>query len=96
MRYTVTHVFLPITPEAPPYDSEGDHRLVCAVCAVARAYSEIIDDTLKPQWRGITKMLDNLEASIRPGRLDTEDHVTSLLWGMRTGGVLLISLPTHC
>ena len=94
LEYAVTHVFLPFMLTAPP--DENDHFLVCVVCAVARAFSEVIDDTLKPQWRCITKMLENLEASIRPGRLDTEGHVMSLLCEMQTEGTLLISLQTLC
>ena len=99
LEYTVTHVFLPFTPEAQSHEPEDDHLLVCAVSAVARAYSEIIDDALKPQWGCIAKMLANLEASIRHGLSldsDIEGHVTSLLDGMQIGGTLSISLQTLC
>jgi hypothetical protein len=99
LERTVTHVFDPFTPEAQRHEYShpiNDFSLIHSVSAVTRAHGEIIDDTLKPQWRGITNLLDILEASVLSGRLDTEGHVIPRLCEMQTGGMLLISLQTLC
>jgi hypothetical protein len=103
LECALTHVFLPCPPPEAKYGGwtrnsilTGDYLLIRPVCAVARAYSEVIDDTLKPQWHCITKMLDYLEAFILPGDLSIEcdSDVISQLCGMQIGGMLLISLQT--
>ena len=96
LERAVIDVFRPFPLYGEYSTSMDDYWLIRPVCAVARAYSEIVDDTLKLQWRSITKMLDNLEASIQPGRPVTEDHVISQLCEMQTGGTLLIPLQTFC
>lgn len=101
LQCVVTHVFLPFPPKARygQYTTSMDGYLVIRpVCAAARAYSEVIDDALKPQWHCIIKMLDYLEAFIFPGDLGIEcdSDVFSQLCGMQTGGMLLISPQTLC
>ena len=87
-----THVFLPFPLEAQHQDraSVDDHLLIRPLCDTARGYSEVIDDTLKPQWGRIAKMLDNWDASISSG-CSSSRHL-SQLYRMETGGTLLISL----
>ena len=95
LQCALTHVFLPF-----PFDNAlmDDYWLIRPVCAVAHAYSKVIDDTLKPQWHCITKMLDSLKAFIWfwPGDRGIEGDVVFQLRGMQTGGMLSISLHTLC
>ena len=87
LEYAVMHVFFPITlPNDNDYTHEYDLSLVRAVCAAAHAYTPHVCGTYEePQWHHITKMLDNLQASIQSERLD-KDHVISQLRAMETGG----------
>lgn len=99
LEYAVTHVFLPahhetLSPASESYTAENDHHLVRLVCAAAHAYSEIIDDTLKPRWSCIVKMLEHLQASVQYGHDLDQDCVISQLRGMQTGGTLSKILQT--
>jgi len=89
-QYAVTHVFLPVRPPKWMYythEIEKDHSLARAVCAAAHAYSAHVDGASEQaQWRRITKMLDNLQASAEFERLD-KDQVISQLRAMQTGGM---------
>lgn len=90
LEYAATHVFLPAQPEGLPssnYTVENDHWLARAVYAAAHTYSQFIDDTFKPQWDSIVKMLAHLQVSVKSERLDG-DHVISQLRGMQSGGTL--------
>ncbi|KAF8430980.1 hypothetical protein L210DRAFT_625817 [Boletus edulis BED1] len=83
LRYAVTHVFLPIKPPAKrDYTPENDVSLARAVCTAAHAY-----DTEQAQWYRITKMLDNLQASVQSEHMDA-DHIVSQLRKMQTGDIL--------
>jgi len=86
-QYAITHVFLPVwPPKHSDYTLENDLSLTREVCAAAHAYSaHVYGVSEKAQWRRITKMLDNLQASAHSKRLD-KDQVTSQLRGMQTGG----------
>ncbi|KAG6379454.1 hypothetical protein JVT61DRAFT_11934 [Boletus reticuloceps] len=84
LRYAVTHVFLPIKPPAKrDYTLENDASLARAVCTAAHAYTE------QAQWYRITKMLDNLQASVQSEHMDA-DHIISQLRNMQTGGTVAI------
>ncbi|KAI9572506.1 hypothetical protein HD554DRAFT_2036078 [Boletus coccyginus] len=89
-QYTVTHVFLPIwPPNHSDYTLDNDLSLARGVCAAAHAYgAHVYGVSEKAQWRRITKMLDNLQASAQSKRLD-KDQVTSQLRGMETGDTLV-------
>ena len=91
--YVATHVFLPVhLPEWNDYDAGKDHSLARAVCAASHAYSAHMDGTSEQtRWHRITKMLDNLQASVKSKYLD-KGHVISQLREMRTGGTLTSSL----
>ena len=79
LLYAVTHVFLPDHPPLDrsyphplhiPWESdytpENEHSLTRAVCAAAHAYcTHICEHFEQAQWRRISKMLDNLQASVR-------------------------------
>ena len=49
----------------------------------AHAYSTHVCGIAEPQWLCVTKMLDNLQASIQSG------HIVFQLRGIRTGGTLV-------
>jgi hypothetical protein len=85
--YVVTHVFLPVRPpRETDYTPENSHSLARAVCAAAHAYgTHVCGISEQAQWNGITKMLDNLQASVQSEHMDN-DHVISQLRGMETGG----------
>lgn len=93
LDYIITHVFLPVKlPDANDYSPENELSLARAVCAAAHAYTTpVINRTAEPQWNRITKMLDDLRASIESDHLDS-GHVTSRLRGMRAGGTFIGSL----
>ena len=83
LNYVVTHVFLPVRlPHHDDYTRENNLSLVHAVWAAAHAYSTHVCGIAEPQWLCVTKMLDNLQASIQSG------HIIFQLRGMRTGGTL--------
>lgn len=99
LQYIVTHVFVPAQPgtfwhNVAEVKLTNDRSLVHAACAATHTYGEIIDDTLKPQWHRIEKMLYNLEAFNddlpKPGDLIFQ------LRGMHTGGAPAISLQSSC
>lgn len=96
LRYAVTHVFLPVQlPEESDYTPENDHLLARAVCAAAHAYSTHVCGTSEQvQWKRITRMLDNLQASVQSEHMDS-DQVISQLQGMQTGSTLAV-FPSRC
>jgi hypothetical protein len=87
--HIVIHVFLPVWPPDAHYSTpENSHLLAGAVCTVAHAYgTHICGTSEQAQWNRITKMLDNLQASVQSEHMDI-DHVISQLRGMETGGTL--------
>ncbi|KAI9458750.1 hypothetical protein HD554DRAFT_1702407 [Boletus coccyginus] len=89
LNYAVTHVFLPVElPERTDYTLENEHSLARAVCAAAHAYgTHVCGTSEQAQWHLITKMLDNLQASVQSEHMDN-DHVISQLRGMQTGDIL--------
>ena len=88
LNYVVTHVMFPIEgPRYSYYTIGNDLALARAVCTAAHAYTTHIDDSLKPQWHSVVKMLDNLQASVRFEHLD-KDNIISQLGSMQSGGML--------
>ena len=101
LRYAVTHVFLPDhppldslsdrplhIPSKSDYTLENEHSLARAVCGAARAYAtHICEPSEQAQWNRISKMLDNLQASVQSEQMDNV-HVVSQLCRMQTGGPL--------
>ena len=88
LDYVVTHVMFPVeVPDESDDTIKNDRALVRAVRTAAHAYTTHIDDSLKPQWRSIVKMLGNLKASVRFWYLD-KDSIISQLGSMQTGGML--------
>ena len=85
--HIVTHVFLPVyPPDENDNTPENEHSLARAVCAAARAYgTHVCGTSEQAQWHHITKMLDNLQASVQSEHMDY-DHVISQLRGMQMGG----------
>jgi hypothetical protein len=85
--HIVTHVFLPVQlPYINDNTLENEHSLARAVCATAHAYDTHVSGTSEQaQWNRITKMLDNLQASVQSEHM-VNDHVVSQLRGMETGG----------
>lgn len=93
LHYIVTHIFHPprqfldwkaVDCHVP---AEMDLSLFRAVCVAAHAYSAHICGTSEPRWPCITKMLDNLQASIQTRWLDNNPaRVISQLQEMQTGG----------
>ena len=97
LECAVTHVFLPEAQHCEPSTSMDDYLLIRSVRAVARAHSEVIDDTLKPQWRCIAKMPGDLGTSIELQVILPDSYIViSQLCEMQTGGTFLISLQTLC
>ena len=93
--YVVTHVFLPVElPDQRDYTLENDHSLARAVCAAAHAYAGtrgICGTSEQAEWHRVTRMLDNLQASVKSEPMD-HHHVIAQLRGMRTGGTFTGSL----
>ncbi|KAG6376813.1 hypothetical protein JVT61DRAFT_1839 [Boletus reticuloceps] len=94
LEYVVTHVFLPVhPPDKSDYTVKNNHVLARAVCAAAHAYAKHVCGTSEHlQWLRVTKMLDNLQASVQSERLDS-DYVISQLRGMQAGGIYAHRLP---
>jgi hypothetical protein len=85
--HIVTHVFLPVQlPDANDNTPENSLSLARAVGAAAHAYgTDVCGTSEQAQWNRITKMLDNLQATVPSEHTDT-DHVISQLRRMETGG----------
>ncbi|KAF8548129.1 hypothetical protein OG21DRAFT_1599535 [Imleria badia] len=97
LEYIVTHVFLPVDlPKYNDYKSlERDHSLARAVCAAAHAYGTYIPGTTEQaRWDRVTKMLDNLQASVQSEYLE-KDHIISQLRGMGTGDILAFFIQSQ-
>ena len=96
LLYAVTHVFLPSHPPLDPssdplhipsesdYTLENEHSLARAVCGAAHAYAAH-EPSERAQWNRISKMLDNLQASVQSEHMDNV-LVISQLCRMQTGG----------
>lgn len=97
LHYLVTHVILPVNltdknDHGYNFSLESDHSVARAVCAAARAYTiHACGTSEQAQWHRITKMLDNLQASVQSEHLD-KGHAISQLRGMQTGGISYASL----
>jgi hypothetical protein len=93
LYYAVTHVFLPVElPDESDHTLENDRSLVRAVCAAAHAYdTHVCGTSEQAQWQRITRMLDNLQASVQSEPTDHR-HVIAQLRGMQTGGTFASSL----
>ena len=93
LEYAANHVFFPLVSSTnTSYITENDHSLARAVSTAAYTYTTYISETPEQdQWNRITKMLDNLQASVQSEHLDAND-VISQLRKMQTGGVFLDSL----
>ena len=68
LNYNVTHVFLPVhLPNSNPFEAlQKELLLAHMLCAVAYAYSvHVCRISEQAQWHCITKMLDNLQASVQ-------------------------------
>ncbi|KAN0084605.1 hypothetical protein V8E55_008109 [Tylopilus felleus] len=85
LRYSVTHVFLPVDPpDKTDYTRENCYSLARAVCAAAHAYATYVDgSTEQAQWHRI-----NLEVYVQLEHVET-GHVISQLRGMETEDVLV-------
>ena len=85
--HILTHVFLPVQlPYRNDNTPENSYSLARAVCGAAHAYgTHLCGTSEQAQWYRITKMLDNLQASVQSEHMDN-DHVISQLQGMQTGG----------
>ena len=94
-EYAIIHVFLPFKfPHKNEHTLEKDHSLARAVCAAAHAYgAHVCGTSEQAQWHHITKMLDNLQASVQSERIDN-DHAISQLRGMDAGGMFIGSPQT--
>ena len=96
LKYAITHVFFPVNvPQTNDYTPENDHALALAVCTAAHSYTtHIYSSSEQAQWHHITKMLDNLQVSVRMQTMD-DACIISQLRGMQTGGMFTIFLQIH-
>ncbi|KAF8549670.1 hypothetical protein OG21DRAFT_565478 [Imleria badia] len=85
LNHAVTHVFLPQPPDKNDYAPEDEYSLARAVCAANGAH--VCGTSEQDQWHRITRMLDNLQASVQSEHMDN-DHVISQLRGTQTGDIL--------
>lgn len=88
LQYIVTHVFLPLRlPEGDDHSIRNDHLLAGAVASAARVYSDSdrVDQVNVAQWHRISRMLDNLQATVQFESLDRSKTVSQLS-GMDAGG----------
>lgn len=97
--YAITHVFLPVSPPLSAASllaendqaRENDYSLARAVFTAAHAYGAYVRGTSEQaQWYRVTKMLDNLQASVQSGF--NYDCIISQLRGMQIGGTFADSL----
>jgi hypothetical protein len=88
--HIVTHVFLPARPpDKNDNTPENSDALARVVCAAVHAYgTHVYGTSEQAQWSRITKMLDNLQASIQSEHMDNS-HVVSQLREMETGGTFV-------
>ncbi|KAN0080270.1 hypothetical protein V8E55_009836 [Tylopilus felleus] len=88
LRYIVTHVFCPLQLHDGNDDSVlNDRSLVRAIASVARRHSDHVGKADMHQWHCISRMLDNLSASVQFEILD-ESQTVSQLTSMNVGDVL--------
>ena len=91
LDYIVTHVFFPVhLPNCLNRFGilQNELSLARTLCAAAHAYSAHVCGTSEQaQWRRITKMLDNLQASVQD-----DGNIIFQLREMRTGGTFTRSM----
>ena len=92
LYYVVTHVFLPLQPpDTDDHTTQNGHLLASAMCTAAHTYgTHICGTSEQAQWHRITKVLDNLQASIQSEHTD-DDHLISQLRVLRS----LVTRPDH-
>ncbi|KAF8555161.1 hypothetical protein OG21DRAFT_1439060 [Imleria badia] len=89
LQYIVTHVFPPLQlPDGDDHSIRNDGSLAGVVASVARLYSDHIDQAKVPQWPGISRMLDNLQATLQFESLD-QFRTVSQLSSMNVGDTLV-------
>lgn len=70
-EYIITHVFWP--PKFSGVDDHGiqnDFSLATVVVTAARLYREHVSEVDIPQWRSISRMMENLQATMQSESLD--------------------------
>ena len=95
LEHAVSHVFF-LAPQLGTLrnTAESRHSLARAVWAAAYTHSEIVDDTLKPRWSRITRMLENLPAIVQSEHRERSSVIPNPLDEMGIGGMLLSFLQT--
>ena len=90
LKYIVTHVFLPLKlPDGDDHSVHNDCSLAGAIASAAHLYSDHVDKADLPEWHRISRMLDNLQATVKFESLD-RFRTVSQFRGMHVGGELLI------
>ena len=85
-KYIITHVFCPLQlPGEDDHSIHNDHSLAIAIAAVARLYSEHISEANIPQWRVVSRLLENLQVTLQSETLD-RSQIISQFNGMDVGG----------
>ncbi|KAN0092683.1 hypothetical protein V8E55_003467 [Tylopilus felleus] len=88
LQYIVAHVFCPLRlPDGDDHTARNDHSLATAVTAIARLFGDHVDHANLPQWHCISRMLDNLLATLQFESLD-KSRTVSQLTSMNVGDVL--------
>ena len=88
LRGIATHVFLPLRlPDRGKDTVRLDRSLATAIASAARLYSDYVSEAGTPQWRRISRMLDNLQAIAQLEGLDRSQTISQLS-GMGVGGKL--------
>ena len=84
----VTHVFLPLRlPDGDKHSVRHDRSLATAIASAARLHTDHVREADMPQWRRISRMLDNLQAIVQLEGLD-RSQTMSQLSSMDVGGKL--------
>jgi hypothetical protein len=88
LQYIVTHVFCPLQlPDGDDHSVLNDRSLAGAITSVARLHDDHVGEADMPQWHCISRMLDNLLATVQFESLD-ESQTVSQLTNMNVGDVL--------
>ena len=86
LQYIVTHVFCPLQlPDGDDHSVLNDRSLAGAITSVARLHDDHVGEADMPQWHCISRMLDNLLATVQFESLD-ESQTVSQLTNMNVGG----------
>ena len=84
-----THVFLPLRlPSSGQHSVRHDCALAKAIASAAHLHSDHVSEAGIPQWRRISRMLDNLQAILQLEGLDRSQTI-SRISSMDVGGKLL-------